>query len=209
LLEKNEFSLSSKRIHGIVIQEGLFRQLFGYATIYVEAVGVGDKQENRRHVIHPFIKKKDISKFLYTFIPLIDYTEVIQSAPSRARKGYYGRTVSIFFLISLLLMSLPFIHSWIFTILLVGLVIGEIRYRYAGYSLIGRTLILRSGFFSKTIAILPKERIQVLIQQQSLLQRNSRLKTISATILSSQFGRTYKVKGLDALDVNKIMNWFS
>jgi putative membrane protein len=209
LFEKNEFSLSTKRIHGIVIQEGFFRQLIGFATVYVEAVGASDKQENKRHVIHPFIKKKDIPMFLHTFIPMIDYTEAVHSPPSRARKGYYGRSVTLFFLISLLLVSIPFIHTWIFSILLVGLIIGEIRYQYAGFSLIGRTLILRSGFFSKTTAIIPKDRIQVLTQQQSFLQKNSKLKTISATILSSQFGRTYKVRSLDELDVNTIMNWFS
>lgn len=209
LFEKNEFTVSIKRIQGVVIEEGILRQLFGYATIYVEAVGHGDSQENGRHVLHPFIKKKDIQDFLLNYIPCIPYVKISHRAPKRARKSYYSWSILIFLIVSIGIVMLPFVQFWALALVLIGVFIGEIRYRYAGYSLLDRTVILQSGFFSRTTAILPKERIQVLIGEQSLLQKRLKLKSIYITILSSQFGRTYKVKYLDEKDVNRMIGWFS
>lgn len=209
LFEKNEFNVSIKRIQGVVIEEGILRQLFGYATIYVEAVGMGDSQENGRHVLHPFIKKKDVPEFLTNFIPSISYDVISHRAPNRARKSYYSWSILIFLIVACGIVLLPFVQFWALGLVLIGVFIGEIRYRYAGYTLLDRVVILQSGFFSRTTAIIPKERIQVLIGTQSLLQKRAKLKSIYITILSSQFGRTYKVKHLDEKDVNKMIGWFS
>lgn len=208
LFEKSEFNLSIKRIQGIVIEEGILRQLFGYATIYVEAVGMGDSQENGRHVLHPFIKRKNAQLFLQNFIPSITYDEIFHRAPKRARRSYYLWSMFIFFLIASILVLLPFIQFWVYGLVLLGIFIGEMRYRYAGYTIVERTVIFRTGFFSRTTAILPKERIQVLTGKQTIFQKRSKLKTVYATILSSQFGRTYEVKHLEEKDVNRILDWF-
>lgn len=209
LFEKNEFNVSIKRIQGVVVEEGILRQLFGYATIYVEAVGMGDSQENGRHVLHPFIKMKHVPEFLTNFIPSISYDAISHRAPKRARKSYYSWSILIFLIVALAIVLLPFVQFWALGLVFIGVFIGEIRYRYAGYTLLDRTVILQSGFFSRTTAILPRERIQVLIGKQSLLQKRARLKSIYITILSSQYGRTYKVKHLDEKDVNRMIGWFS
>ncbi|WP_430510185.1 PH domain-containing protein [Gottfriedia solisilvae] len=209
LFEKNEFNVSIKRIQGVVVEEGIFRQLFGYATIYVEAVGMGDSQENGRHVLHPFIKMKHVPEFLTNFIPSISYDAISHRAPKRARKSYYSWSILIFLIVALAIVLLPFVQFWALGLVLIGVFIGEIRYRYAGYTLLDRTVILQSGFFSRTTAIIPRERIQVLIGKQSMLQKRAKLKSIYITILSSQFGRTYKVKHLDEKDVNRMIGWFS
>ncbi|PMU57498.1 hypothetical protein C1X86_35165, partial [Pseudomonas sp. GP01-A3] len=96
LFEKNEFNVSIKRIQGVVVEEGILRQLFGYATIYVEAVGMGDSQENGRHVLHPFIKMKHVPEFLTNFIPSISYDVISHRAPKRARKSHYSWSILIF-----------------------------------------------------------------------------------------------------------------
>lgn len=209
LFEKNEFNVSIKRIQGVVVEEGILRQLFGYATIYVEAVGMGDSQENGRHVLHPFIKMKHVPEFLTNFIPSISYDVISHRAPNRARKSYYSWSIMIFLIVALAIVLLPFVQLWALGLVLIGVFIGEIRYRYAGYTLLDRTVILQSGFFSRTTAIIPRERIQVLIGKQSMLQKRVKLKSIYITILSSQYGRTYKVKHLDEKDVNRIIGWFS
>ncbi len=209
IFEKNEFTVSTKRIQGVVIKEGILRQLFGYATVYVEAVGMGDSQEYGRHVLHPFIKKRDVPLFLNHFLPSIVYGEIYHLAPKRARRTYYARNIIIFLLIASGIVLLPFIQFWAFGIVLIGIFIGELGYRNAGYSLLDRTVILRSGYFSRTTAILPKERIQVLIGEQSILQKRVKLKSIYITILSSQFGHTYQVNHLDERDVNRMIGWFS
>ncbi len=209
LFEKNEFNVSIKRIQGVVVEEGILRQIFGYATIYVEAVGMGDSQENGRHVLHPFIKMKNVPEFLTNFIPSISYDVISHRAPNRARKSYYSWSILIFLIVALAIVLLPFVQLWALGLVLIGVFIGEIRYRYAGYTLMDRTVILQSGFFSRTTAIIPRERIQVLIGKQSMLQKRAKLKSIYITILSSQYGRTYKVKHLDEKDVNRMIGWFS
>ncbi|WP_158095035.1 PH domain-containing protein [Gottfriedia luciferensis] len=209
LFEKNEFTVSIKRIQGVVVKEGLLRQLFGYATIYVEAVGMGDKQEQGRHVLHPFIKTKDVQLFLKNFIPSIHYDEISKRAPKRARKTYYIRMILTFLLIASGIVLLPFVQFWAYGIVLIGIFIAELAYRNAGYTLLDRTVILQSGYFSRTTAILPKERIQVLIGEQSFFQKRARLKSIYITILSSQYGHTYQVRHLDEKDVNRMIGWFS
>ncbi|WP_082459608.1 PH domain-containing protein [Bacillus sp. FJAT-25509] len=209
LFEKNEFTVSLKRIQGVVVKEGILRQLFGYSTVYVEAVGMGDKQEQGRHVLHPFIKTKDVHLFLKNFIPSINYDEISNRAPKRARKTYYSRMIITFLLIASGIVLLPFVHFWAYGIVLIGIFIGELGFRNAGYTLLDRTVIIQSGYFSRTTAILPKERIQVLIGEQSFLQKRVKLKSIYITILSSQFGRTYQVRHLDEKDVNRMIGWFS
>jgi len=209
LFEKNEFTVSLKRIQGVVIKEGIIRQLFGYSTVYVEAVGMGDKQEQGRHVLHPFIKTKDVHLFLKNFIPSINYDEITNRAPKRARKTYYSRMIITFLLIASGIVLLPFIHFWVYGIVLIGIFIGELGFRNAGYTLLDRTVIIQSGYLSRTTAILPKERIQVLIGEQSFLQKRVKLKSIYITILSSQFGRTYQIRHLDEKDVNRMIGWFS
>ncbi len=62
LLEQRQLTIHTGRVTAVRIVRNLFRQPFGYATVYVESAGGGSKDEQLSTVLLPIAEENGINR---------------------------------------------------------------------------------------------------------------------------------------------------
>lgn len=69
IIEKRQMTIPVNKIQSVRIEEGLLRQPFNFAAIYIEVAGSSGLEADLTTVIHPLIRKREIESFLQSILP--------------------------------------------------------------------------------------------------------------------------------------------
>jgi putative membrane protein len=211
ILEQKQLTIPIHRIQAVRIVEGIFRQPFGFAAVYVESAGGGGKEENYSTVIYPLIRKKDVYAFLKEALPEYAYEGNLQKLPKRVMIRYMFRRSVPFFIAAIpIILFVPYSYRWLSVLLvLAASLLGCSQYYSAGWHLIPSHLCLSSRKLAKTTAIIKKNGIQALEGKQSYFQKRKKIFTVSVFIMSSLAGKPFHIVDLEEEHAKKIADWFS
>ncbi|SDN95275.1 PH domain-containing protein [Tenuibacillus multivorans] len=212
LLEKKQMTIPLKRIQAVGIEEGLTRQPFGLATIYVVIAGGEIGQTADAHtLLFPIIRKSKVQNFLNEI--LLEYNHFpsdMVNVPKRSIP-YYMVRVSILPVI-LFVVSYIFYPQllWMFFIIFsIAWLLGIANYRNSSYGINGRYLAIQLRRLSKETVLVPRRRVQSIENKQHVLHRKQALGQVIVSLLSKQSGSHLTVKELEQDDINKMLDWLS
>ncbi len=210
LLERRQFTISSRKIQAIRVVENLIRQPLGYATVYVEtASGSVSDSENAKVMLFPLIKKSRLKAALSAVTEEYVVDMPKNNVPKRALKRYVFRECFWWALISgaLIYFFRPLGYASLFLIVL-GAAWGYLSYRAAGWNITDRQLTLMHRGVSKHTYIVRKPRIQSFSTKQSWFQRRNQLGTVLAYSQTGLGPSVGKAVDLEERDMLAIKRWF-
>ncbi|WP_181833268.1 PH domain-containing protein [Bacillus taeanensis] len=211
ILEQKQLTIPLHRIQAVRIVEGILRQPFGFAALYVESAGGGGKEENYSTVLYPLIRKKDVYSFLQEVLPEYAHEANLYNLPRRAMIRYMLRFSLPLFIIAvpvIIFVSHP--YRWLALLPVIGgALLGYVQYKSAGWQLVSSHLYVSARKLAKTTAIVKKQRVQALESKQSYFQKRKKLLTVSVFIMSSFSGRAFHIVDLGEENADDLANWFS
>lgn len=207
LLEKKSFIFDQNKVQAVIMDENPLRQWLGFAELRVQVITSNAMEQL---VIHPFVRKKDISAIMEQLLPdrKLDLREQLLAPP---RSAY--RTYALLPLIIALLAAAGAIWWWKWNGLWLLLLLPVIAIwrllcmRSAGVWLEGNDLILRKRSVNRTTYFVRRKHIVTLSMKASPIQRKRQLHNIHVQVLGSVFA--YRVKSIADEHLLPIWSWYS
>lgn len=213
LIEKKQLTIPLHRIQAIGVEENIFRQPFGYASIVAElAGGSSGGGEETSTVLFPLLTKNEIPAFLEQFIPGFSWRpEQITwtKPPKSALKYYIFRSGIFFFIVSLTVFFLLPAYTWVALMLLALMLLrGWMSYRDAGFYIDGKRLFLRYRVLKRVTVLLYNKRVQAFEKKQHVFQRKDNLASMRLSIISNAGGKHYHIKDLEEEKVHSLSDLY-
>lgn len=208
LFERTQLTIPFNRIQAIRIQEGIFRQPLGYASLTIESAGYGEDQNNSA-TLFPILGKHEIYDFIRDVIPEYNIRPDLRELPARALRRYLLRMVWISLGIILVLWGLLPNGLYSLLVCIPALILGYLQYQDAAIADDQQTLVMRFRRLSRTTAIVKRYRIQTVETRQNPFQKRLDLANYSVTVASGSQGRTFAIRELEAERAEEYLAWVS
>lgn len=211
MLERRQLTIPLNRIQAIRVSENMVRQLFGYASVYIESAGGSVAyKEGSKVILLPIVKVKDIGPIIEP--NLTDYTvsNSFTKAPRRAMWRYIIR--SCYWIVPIVIAFFVIFKALgLFSLLLlvVGVYWAVLKYRDAGWCLAHQQLSLRYRSIVRTTIFMKKNKIQCLKMKESYFQSKKELASIQAFVKSGMGPSGGTVLDLEKSDIQKIYSWYT
>lgn len=207
LFEKKQITIPYHRIQAVRVVEGILRQPFGFAMVYVENAGFGD-EGGKTTVVFPLIRKRELQTFLEDMLPEYDVVLPGVRPPGRAFLRYQIRTVVPALVAA---SALAWFLGWYWLIPVIfaaaGL-IGYIRYKDAAAGFEGGRGFLRFRRLARTTVLFHRRRVQSLSVLANWFQRRKELCSVVVTVASGTRGAEFRVDHLDASVREEWRGWY-
>lgn len=209
LLEKRQLTIPVNRIQAVRKVEGLMRQPFGYAALYVESAGGGGKKEDYSTVLFPLLRENEVIPFLEKSVPRYACKAEIKPLPKRSARRYILMPVLINLFVAF---AASFFTPWGYFLFIPVPFIGLLRYfayKDAGWAIKNDQIFLRFRGLARTTVIIPKGRLQATEMKQSFLQKRAELVSPQVSVISSLAGKHFKVEHLEEKDGECLLEWYA
>ncbi|OIJ15794.1 hypothetical protein BKP35_02035 [Anaerobacillus arseniciselenatis] len=209
ILERRQLTLSLERITAIRVVESVLRQPFGLVSIYVESAGGGSKDEQLSTVLFPIVLKRNLNESLKQIAPDFVFDQTVESLPRKARVRYVIRKlVPAVVLTGIITYFIP--YGYVATLLIpIAILYGNLQFKDGG---IGRNkgyLWMSYRTVSKTLVVIPKQRVQAFEARQSIIQQIRSLYTIQTSILYSITGKSFNLVDVSKKQKEDLLSWYS
>ncbi|MDG5767614.1 PH domain-containing protein [Balneolales bacterium ANBcel1] len=207
LFEKKQVTIPYHRIQAVRVVEGILRQPFGYAMVYVENAGFGD-EGGKTTVIFPLIRKSELNRFMQDMLPEYDVQLPGVRPPGRAFLRYQIKTV-VPALIVASAVAWYFSLFWLIPVIFaVTALIGYIRYRDAAAGFDREQGFMRFRRLARTTVVFHRRRVQSLSVLANWFQRRKQLCSVMVTVASGSGGADFRVDHLDESVRQEWMGWY-
>ncbi|HET7522499.1 MAG TPA: PH domain-containing protein, partial [Bacillales bacterium] len=206
LLERRRVTIEIRRIQAVRVVEGMLRQPFGLATVYVESAGgSGGKEEDYSTVLFPLLRKKELPSFFGEFVPDYPGSPKFVPAPKNALPHYVIRQV--LFLLVILVPVAIWIPWGVWSLILLpwAAILGAMQYRAAGWATSGEFRVLRFRHLRRMTVFIPRRNIQARERRQSFFQEKSKVATYQVSVMSKRAGKNFRVAYLDERQVRELV----
>lgn len=209
ILEKKETIISINDIKAIRIEESIFKQPFGYASIYVESNNSENENKRITMVLHPFIKIKKVESFLNTFS--LPYPSLIRinTLPNKSKIRYIFRKIIL--AISISIINFTNITNNLFLsifIIIIFSIWGYLQFRDTSYGFSENNFLLTSRLINKNTVIFNRKHIETIRFSQTLLQRKKNLQSLKIIILSNISKKKFKLIDYTKTHEDQIHQWY-
>lgn len=205
LLDRKTHLFDPKKVQAVIVQEGIVRQMLGYAQIQLQVIS-SDKKE--RMILHPFLPVSELQNVIEIFVPQMKMAEVTTVAPARALI-YYLRIELLLTLIASAVLIGFFKYDGLWSLLLIP-VVALWRwscYRAAGMSLADGQLTLRGRNLARVTYMIRKPQIVVMKVKRTRGQQRKELLSLSVHAMGSVLD--YSVACLDQAEIKRVWKWYS
>ncbi|WP_162241959.1 PH domain-containing protein [Paenibacillus sp. Leaf72] len=205
MLDKKAYLFDPNKVQSVLIEEGIFRQMIGYAQIKLQVVS---SDKNEQLMLHPFVPVKELEHVISHFVPQMKLMEINAHAPKRALL-YYMR---IELAVALLLCGAAF-GFWgtaaLWSLILIPIVYLWRRacHKAAGVRLENGQLTLRRRNLARITYLVRRPQIVAMKVKRSWGQQRKGLVTLGVRTMGN--ASDYSVAVLDHNDVEPVWNWFS
>lgn len=213
LIEKKQLTIPLHRIQAIGVEENIFRQPFGYASIHAEVAGGSTSgNEGVSTMLFPLMHKREVPEFIEQFVPGFSWDpEQVEwvKPPKKALKFYLFRSGIAFLIMSFVVLYFFPNYSWI-TFIILALMLGRgwLSYKDAGFYVNDNRLLLRYRKLKRVTVMLYHKRVQAFEKEQNPIQRKDYLTTMKVSILSNLGGKHYQIKEVDEGKVNQLSDFY-
>lgn len=206
LLERRQLTLQTNRVTAVRIVRSLFRQPFGFSTVYVESAGGGTTDEQLSTVLFPIIKESELKAALENILPDYAFSYELKRIPKRAclRSIVRITVLPLIVTIGVGLAWTPLGFYGLFVVVFAA-ILGYFQYRDAGVGWDDAHLWVRFRKVSQVTVLSSRKKIQAVEIRSSPLQRRKSLSTLRFSILSTLAGKTFSVRDLDQNEANKLL----
>ncbi|CAI49481.1 DUF304 domain protein [Natronomonas pharaonis DSM 2160] len=181
LLQRFSGAIPLSKVQTLTVSENFIARRLRYASLAVETAGYAPGDRGSESAI-PLAKRDRVFNLAQS---VEDFTDVeFTRPPKRARERYAGR-YSIIALIAVIVAfgadaytDLTF--AWYATLALFPLaaVAAHLKWLNLGYDVQSEYIVLREGFWTRTITVVPYYRVQTVLDSQTVFQRRRRLATL-------------------------------
>ncbi len=181
LLQRYSGSIPLEKIQTLTVSENVIARRLGYASLAVETAGYAPSDAGSQSAV-PLAERGrvfDLARSIEEFEPI-----EFERPPKRARERYVVR----YGIVALLVVGGAFAadaytgltFAWYVTIGLVPLatIAAQLKWQNLGYAPQSEYIVLREGFWTRTITIVPYYRVQTVLDSQTVFQRGRRLATL-------------------------------
>ncbi|MGG4145847.1 PH domain-containing protein [Paenibacillus algorifonticola] len=205
MLDKKAYLFDPNKVQSVLIEEGIFRQMVGYAQIKLQVVS---SDKNEQLMLHPFVPVRELEHVISHFVPQMKLMEINAHAPKRALL-YYMR---IELAVALLLCGAAF-GFWgtagLWSLMLIPIVYLWRRacHKAAGVRLENGQLTLRRRNLARITYLVRRPQIVAMKVKRSWGQQRKGLVSLGVHTMGN--ASDYSVAVLDHNDVEPVWNWFS
>lgn len=197
LLTERTGTIPLDRVHGVRIIEGLLRRPLGYATVLVEVAGYGVGDETMRTLV-PLVRRSALPELLGRILPELAWDDpALERPPARARRRYW--TVPLLWSLvpaAAAAIWLPDAGKAVAAVpVLLAALLGDGRWRAAGWHLGGDTITVRRQLVARNTLIALPRRAQQVAARSNPLQRRADLAAFDVVLATKRHGI---VRHLDA-----------
>jgi putative membrane protein len=181
LLQRFSGSIPLEKVQTLAVSENVIARRLGYASLAVETAGYAPSDAGSQSAIPLADRARVLS--LAQSVEAFDDIE-FERPPKRARERYvvrYAIVVALFVGIAYAVdraTSLTFAWYAAAGLLAVVPVAAHLKWANLGYDVQEEYVILRGGFWTRTITVVPYYRVQTVLDSQSIFQRRRQLATL-------------------------------
>jgi putative membrane protein len=181
LLQRFSGTIPLEKVQTLSISENVIARRLGYASLAVETAGYSPNDAGSQSAV-PLADRRRVFDLAQS---VEDFEDVaFERPPKRARQRYvvrYGIVAAVVVAAAFAVdrfTGLTF--AWYATAVLVAAapVAAHLKWRNLGYDLQSEYIVLREGFWTRTISVVPYYRVQTVVDSQTIFQRRRRLATL-------------------------------
>ena len=181
LLQRDSGSIPLEKVQTLTISENVIARRLGYASLAVETAGYAPGEAGSQSAVPLADRDRvfDLARSVEDF-----GTPEFERPPKRARERYLFR----YGLLSISVVGAAFAvdaytsltFAWYLTVALVPLaaVAAHLKWLSLGYDAGPEYIVLREGFWTRTITVVPYYRVQTVLDSRTIFQRRRRLATL-------------------------------
>jgi putative membrane protein len=181
LLQRYSGSIPLEKVQTLTISENVIARRLGYASLAVETAGYAPGEAGSQSAVPLADRDRvfDLARSVEDF-----GTPEFERPPKRARERYLFR----YGLLSVSVVGAAFAvdtytgltFTWYLTVALVPLaaVAAHLKWLSLGYDAGPEYIVLREGFWTRTITVVPYYRVQTVLDSRTIFQRRRRLATL-------------------------------
>jgi putative membrane protein len=181
LLQRFSGSIPLEKVQTLTVSENVIARRLGYASLAVETAGYAPGEAGSQSAVPLADRSRvlDLARSVEEFEP-VDFDR----PPKRARERYLVR----YSIVALLVVGSAFAvdayteltFAWYLTVALFPLaaVGAHLKWRNLGYDVQSKYIVLREGFWTRTVTIVPYYRVQTVLDSQTVFQRRRRLASL-------------------------------
>jgi len=208
LLNKRHGTIPLKKLQMIVLFSNVIRQKFGYWGLMLETAGLSSVENRRPETAVPFAKFDNVIKLakgILNFDFPIEYELVSRKTIRRAFIRYFLALL----IITGVAYSFGLDYYW-FALLLPLIYFGAVlRWQHRGWNIQNDKIIIKEGFYSRRIKIIPIDKIQTINVKRSFFQRRLQLATLHIDTAASSGINDASIIDIDENDALKLMEVIS
>ncbi len=208
LIERKQATVSLKRIQSVYMKQNALRRLLGLVSIHIVTAGSVD-QLNQSHLLCPIVKRSDADALLARFAPGYYVPDQVDRLTSRSVGGFVTLPVAISLLIAIPgIIWLPYGLGWVLLVLpLCTAIWSWLRFKQTGWKIDGQLLAIHYGAFSRSIALVPRRRVQIYGTRVSPFQMRKKLATLRVSLASGPAAASFHIAHLPEEIAFSIMQW--
>jgi putative membrane protein len=202
LVRRRTATVPLDRIQALRLVEGPLRQPFGLLAVRMEVAGYGT-DAGASGTLLPVVRRGEATGVLTRIVPaLADAGAALRRPPRRALRRYVLRPAAAGVAAgAALTLAVPGAWPGALALVAVGLAIGALAYRDAGWALRERRLVLRRRRLGRTTLVARAGRLQDLHLSRTLLQRRARLAGFGVRVGTGAKGAVAHLDDPDAEDL--------
>jgi putative membrane protein len=208
LLNRRSGTIPLKKLQMLVIFSNVIRQKFGYWGLMLETAGLSSLENRRPETAVPFAKFDkviELSKGILNFEFPFEFEKVSRKTIRRAFIRYLIFLVIITFAAYLFDLS----YYW-FLFLMPLLYFGAVlRWQHRGWQIQNDKIIIKQGFFSRRIKIVPINKIQTINVKRTFFQRRLQLASLHIDTAASSGINDASIIDIDEKDAISLMEVIS
>lgn len=181
LLQRFSGSIPLEKVQTLAVSENFIARRLGYASLAVETAGYAPGDAGSQSAV-PLADRTRVFSLAQSVEPFRDAE--FKRPPKRARERYiirYAIVVALAVGLAYTVDSLTRLtFAWYATagLLAVVPVAAHLKWANLGYDVQDDYIILREGFWTRTITVVPYYRVQTVLDSQSVFQRRRELATL-------------------------------
>jgi putative membrane protein len=213
LLQRFSGAIPLEKVQTLSISENVIARRIGYASLAVETAGYAPNDSGSQSAV-PLADRDRVFDLAQSVETFDDVT--FERPPKRARQRYavrYG-LVAIAVIVAAFAIDrfTGFEFAWYVTAVLFAAapVAAHLKWRNLGYDVQSEYIILREGFWTRTVSVVPYYRVQTVVDSQTVFQRRRQLATLivdtaGSSGLTSGHPRALDIDAATASDLREMV----
>lgn len=181
LLQRFSGTIPLGKVQSLAVSENVIARRLGYASLAVETAGYAPGDAGSQSAV-PLADRERVFSLAQSVEAFQDVS--FERPPKRARERYAVR----YGIVALVAVGAAFAvdrftgltFAWYVTLALLALapVAAHLKWLNLGYDLQPEYVVLREGFWTRTITVVPYYRVQTVVDSRTVFQRRRRLATL-------------------------------